>query len=279
MVTPGTVGEGAADEAALRLVVRHQWVRDLGTPRLTTLVGSVVDGSALWRRWLGLGGREPGPLADAATTGVLIEQPRAPAPAWFDRTVADALARIAATPRVPVAIAAEAAIVDAWLTGRADRAAALVSEGLIRLAPAPRGRAQPAPGRTRTSRARDGGSRWLTGARSLAELTLHEALEATPATAGRFALNQHLAFVFGSTGAEIDLLSRADGIAIEVDGIHHFEDAERYRRDRRKDLLIQIHGYRIVRVLADDVLRDPSAAVRAVCELLAAKPPPTRGPR
>jgi very-short-patch-repair endonuclease len=77
-----------------------------------------------------------------------------------------------------------------------------------------------------------------------------------------------VSFAFGGRGAEIDLLSRADELAIEIDGYHHFTDAEGYRRDRRKDLLLQAHGYAVVRFLADDVLADPRAAVGAVVELL-----------
>jgi very-short-patch-repair endonuclease len=98
-----------------------------------------------------------------------------------------------------------------------------------------------------------------------------EALEATPATAGRFELNGRLAIRFGPDAAEVDLLSRGDQIAIEIDGYHHFADAERYRRDRRKDLLLQAHGLLVVRLLAEDVMRDPITCVNAVCQALAAR--------
>jgi very-short-patch-repair endonuclease len=106
-------------------------------------------------------------------------------------------------------------------------------------------------------------------ARSVAEATLYEALEATPATAGRFRLNESLSVRFGAQAAEIDLLSRGDRIAIEIDGIHHFGDLDCYRRDRRKDLLLQTQGFVVVRLLAEDVMRDVRAAVNAVCQVLA----------
>ena len=106
-------------------------------------------------------------------------------------------------------------------------------------------------------------------ARSLAEATLIEALEATPATAGRFRLNESLAVRFGPLAAEVDLLSRGDRIAIEIDGVHHFTDPECYRRDRRKDLLLQTQGFVVVRLLAEDVVRDVRAAVTAVSQALA----------
>jgi very-short-patch-repair endonuclease len=41
---------------------------------------------------------------------------------------------------------------------------------------------------------------------------------------------------------------------IEIDGYFHFQDAESYRRDRRKDMELQKHGYLVVRVLAEDVV-------------------------
>ena len=55
-----------------------------------------------------------------------------------------------------------------------------------------------------------------------------------------------------------------DAIAIEVDGIHHFADPDCYRRDRRKDVLMQTQGYLVIRVLAEDILRDPREAVNQV---------------
>ena len=68
------------------------------------------------------------------------------------------------------------------------------------------------------------------------------------------------------------ICSRArDRIAIEIDGYHHFADAERYRRDRRKDLLLQSHGLLVIRLLAEDVMRDPIACVNMVCQALAAR--------
>ena len=38
------------------------------------------------------------------------------------------------------------------------------------------------------------------------------------------------------------------------DGSHHFEDKDVYRRDRRKDELLQESGYFILRFLADDIM-------------------------
>lgn len=42
-------------------------------------------------------------------------------------------------------------------------------------------------------------------------------------------------------------------LAIEPDGAQHRENAEAYRRDRRKDRLLQEHGYFVLRFLAEDI--------------------------
>ena len=40
---------------------------------------------------------------------------------------------------------------------------------------------------------------------------------------------------------------------IELDGGQHLANADAYRRDRRKDALLQEHGYFVLRFLAEDV--------------------------
>ena len=52
---------------------------------------------------------------------------------------------------------------------------------------------------------------------------------------------------------EVDLLCEPPQIAIELDGRQHLGDAEAYRRDRRKDALLQENGYRVLRFLTEDV--------------------------
>lgn len=92
-------------------------------------------------------------------------------------------------------------------------------------------------------------------ARSAAERSLFERLESSPETAGLFELNGTLDFRFGPTRLiEVDLVARSLKLAVEVDGYHHFQDPDAYRRDRRKDLELQTHGYLVVRVLAEDVV-------------------------
>ena len=104
-------------------------------------------------------------------------------------------------------------------------------------------------------------------ARSAAERFLFESLECVAETAGLFELNATLDFHFGLNRCiEVDLLARTLKLAVEVDGYHHFTDPEAFRRDRRKDLELQKHGYLVVRVLADDVverLEDVMNTIRA----------------
>lgn len=90
-------------------------------------------------------------------------------------------------------------------------------------------------------------------ARSAAEHALFEALEAMPSTNGKFALNHRLDILFGNRELEIDLACQALRLAVEVDGYFHFQSADAYRRDRRKDIVLQQEGYLVVRVLAEDI--------------------------
>jgi Protein of unknown function (DUF559) len=261
-----------AHERALRTLARHQWVRDHGVPRVSTLVGPPAIGQTIWREWLDLSGRREG----AAAAQV---EPEGAGDRWLDDMATRALALAVATPDRPIAIVVRAESVRAWSLGRTDRAATFLAEGVIdasevaEVTDALARELSPEPTALATSAPDDRVGRRLVPAiaapaRSLAEAVLFDALEATEATRGRFALNQAAAFMFGARAAELDLLSHADELVLEVDGYHHFTDPEAYRRDRRKDLLLQAHGYVVLRFLAEDILADPRAAVGAVIELL-----------
>lgn len=91
-------------------------------------------------------------------------------------------------------------------------------------------------------------------ARSASELFLFRRLESLAATTGRFHLNQELPVSFDGRGRmEVDLLDGAARLAIEIDGAQHLADPQAYRRDRRKDQLLQENGYFVLRFLAEDV--------------------------
>lgn len=44
-----------------------------------------------------------------------------------------------------------------------------------------------------------------------------------------------------------------DTLGVELDGGQHLGNADAYRRDRRKDLMLQENGYVALRFLAEDV--------------------------
>ncbi len=93
-------------------------------------------------------------------------------------------------------------------------------------------------------------------ARSNAEAFLFRRLETLPFTRGRFELNARLPIPFvGAEDMEVDLVDRKARIVVEVDGIYHFGGEDAYRRDRRKDFLLQKFGYMVLRFLAGDVSR------------------------
>ena len=91
-------------------------------------------------------------------------------------------------------------------------------------------------------------------ARSASEAFLFRRLESLPETAGHFRLNSMLPIPFDGAGQmEVDFLGATQKLVIELDGAQHLSDAEAYRRDRRKDRLLQQHGYFVLRFLAEDV--------------------------
>jgi very-short-patch-repair endonuclease len=63
---------------------------------------------------------------------------------------------------------------------------------------------------------------------------------------------------------EVDLLCAGWRIAVELDGGQHLGDVEAYRRDRRKDMLLQENGYLVLRFLAEDVGKSLDAVLDAI---------------
>ncbi len=90
-------------------------------------------------------------------------------------------------------------------------------------------------------------------ARSASEAFLFRRLETLAETVGRFHLNVKLPISFVGAGQmEVDFLCAEAGLVIELNGAQHLADAEAYRRDRRKDALLQQNGYFVLRFLAED---------------------------
>jgi superfamily II DNA or RNA helicase len=116
-------------------------------------------------------------------------------------------------------------------------------------------------------------------ARSAAEAFLHGRLESLPSTAGRFHLNVVLPIPFDDRGSmEVDLLCSDVRLAIEVDGPQHLSDPDAYRRDRRKDALLQENGWFVLRFLAEDVGTRLDAVLDTILRVLARRAREQAGP-
>ena len=91
-------------------------------------------------------------------------------------------------------------------------------------------------------------------ARSASESFIYQRFETLPELRGRFRLNATLPITFDDRGQmEVDLLCEDAKLVIEIDGAQHLADATAYRRDRRKDALLQANGWFILRFLAEDL--------------------------
>jgi very-short-patch-repair endonuclease len=83
----------------------------------------------------------------------------------------------------------------------------------------------------------------------------------------------------GQSRLEVDLLCAGARVAIELDGAQHLADPVAYRRDRRKDQLLQENDYFVLRFLAEDVGKELDVVLDAVLRALSrrAQPATTAG--
>jgi superfamily II DNA or RNA helicase/very-short-patch-repair endonuclease len=106
-------------------------------------------------------------------------------------------------------------------------------------------------------------------ARSATEAFLYRRLDTLRETSGRFRVNVALPIPFDGFGTlEVDLLCAEARLAIELDGGQHLADPIAYRRDRRKDQLLQENGYLVLRFLAEDVGKELDAVLDAILRVL-----------
>ncbi|HBJ86288.1 MAG TPA: restriction endonuclease subunit R [Verrucomicrobiales bacterium] len=111
-------------------------------------------------------------------------------------------------------------------------------------------------------------------ARSASEAFIFRRFETLPALAGKFRLNALLPIPFDDRGQmEVDLFCEKARLVIEIDGGQHLGDAAAYRRDRRKDALLQTHGYFVLRFLADDLGKELESVLDTVLRVMAGKVP------
>jgi len=105
-------------------------------------------------------------------------------------------------------------------------------------------------------------------ARSNVEKFFFHLLETLSETTGLFELNGKLDFKFGNKLMEVDFVSKKYKIAIEIDGYYHFTSKEAYRRDRRKDWILQKKGYIVLRILADDIVCKLEEIIKEIKEII-----------
>jgi very-short-patch-repair endonuclease len=72
-----------------------------------------------------------------------------------------------------------------------------------------------------------------------------------------------------------DFYCAAARLVIEVDGAEHTE-LDRIVRDERRDAYLKGQGYRVVRIPAVDVMRDPDETAQGIVEAALAPPPSRR---
>jgi len=107
-------------------------------------------------------------------------------------------------------------------------------------------------------------------ARSASEAFFFKRLESLDGTRGKFRLNVELPIPFNQRGGmEVDFLCEPLKLVVELDGAQHLQDEDAWRSDRRKDALLQRHGYFILRFLATDIARELAAVLDRILETLA----------
>ncbi len=258
----GPVGGDSGVEATCRwLLERAADGEDLAGPGLASRLGLAVPGLAgggpSERGLVALGG-----LIEPGAGPVLLAARGADGPgasAWVEDAARSLAALALAQPRLAAILAVAPCDLEAYLRSAPEsREKALIRSGVVAVAGDDGGEIGPVgpPAENAPAPSGPGSPEDDDRARSEAERFLFERLESLPMTAGLFELNSGLDIPFGPGRAmEVDLVSRPLGLAIEVDGYYHFRDEDAYRRDRRKDFLLQARGYLVVRVLAEDVVR------------------------
>jgi very-short-patch-repair endonuclease len=113
-------------------------------------------------------------------------------------------------------------------------------------------------------------------ARSATERFLFQRLQTLPETKNRFRLNADLPIAFDSLGRlEVDLLCADARVAVELDGAQHLADPIAYRRDRRKDQVLQENGYLVLRFLAEDVGKELDLVLDSMLRAISHRTPAT----
>ena len=125
---------------------------------------------------------------------------------------------------------------------------------------------------TQVAREIPSGAQGAQRVRSASEAFLFRRLQGLPETCDRFRVNERLPIPFSEDGRmEVDFLDPTSKVVLELDGSQHLADREAYRRDRRKDALLQEHGYLVLRFLAEDLGTRLDAVLDEVLRALAGR--------
>jgi hypothetical protein len=109
-------------------------------------------------------------------------------------------------------------------------------------------------------------------ARSASEAFLYRRLGTLPETRGIFPVNVALPIAFDGWGRmEVDLLCADLRVVVETDGAQHLSDPVAYRRDRRKDQLLQESGYLVLRYLAEDLAKELDSVLDGILRSLSSR--------
>ena len=118
------------------------------------------------------------------------------------------------------------------------------------------------------------GAEGVERARSATERFLFQRLQTLPQTRNRFRLNADLPVAFDSLGRlEVDLLCADARVAVELDGAQHLANPIAYRRDRRKDQVLQENGYLVLRFLAEDVGKELNLVLDSILRAISHRVP------
>ena len=106
-------------------------------------------------------------------------------------------------------------------------------------------------------------------ARSASEAFLYRRLQTLDKTRDRFQLNVELPIPFNQRSAmEVDFLCESARLVIELDGVQHLQDESAWRSDRQKDLLLQRHGYLVMRFLTTDIAKELTVVLDSILATL-----------
>ena len=94
---------------------------------------------------------------------------------------------------------------------------------------------------------------------------LRERLDTLPEWKGKFSSDVRLPIPSGGNPfVEVDLFSATDKIAVIFDEIKDLSDVERYRLTRQEDRALQRNGYKVVRLLVEDVCENLASVLAAL---------------